>query len=241
MYLTQIQIPRSWYIIQDPPLNQFILYEDGVPITITVPIGNYTNIQLFQEVQNLLNDATLNAVTYTVLEQNTTFLGEMPDPDLNAIVITSSNPLIISQLYFSDKTIMDIILGFMEGFNNFVGGVLLGGFYNLAAENTIIVTSSCVRSVVNDNSISNQTLCNVSVGNVPPGCFITQKYDLKTNRKPFNKVSQSFQFTFENSVGVNSFYLNLINCDFVINFFTYTETKPYLEKAIRLMAIIAER
>ena len=75
------------------------------------------------------------------------------------------------------------------------------------------------------------------------GILYTQalKYDLKTNRKPFNKVSQSFQFTFENSVGVNSFYLNLINCDFVINFFTYTETKPYLEKAIRLMAIIAER
>lgn len=238
--ITNIQLPRSWYIIQDFPLNSFSLYENGIQIPLTIPIGNYTNIQLFQTLQNVLNTGSLNTVMYTVTEQNSPTLGVDPVPDLNAIQIQSSNPAILSQLFFSPLTILDPILGFQEGFNNFdLAGLLLGGMYNLSAESDIFLTSNCVRSEVNDNIISNQTLCTISVGNIPPLCNIIQKYDIIANMKPFNKINQVFTFEFANEQGIPSFFLNFINVAFTINFFRYTQNKKPYEEMVTLLSQIA--
>ncbi len=239
--ITNICIPRSWYIIQSSPLNTFILYENSVAIPLSIPMGDYTNIELFQELQNVLNAGSLNSVTYTVLEQNTTMLGQTPVPDLNSIYITSSNPLINSQLFFSNQTLLDPILGFNEGFNNFISGVLYGGVYNLAAENDIFLTSDCVRSIINDSPISNQTLCTIKAGNTPPYCYITEDYDMIANMKILSKIGQLFTFELANEQSLNSFYLNEINISFTICFFTYTPYENQLQKIIDLLEIMALR
>lgn len=239
--ITQVSIPRSWYIVQSFPLNSFTLYEDGVPIPFTIPIGNYTNIQLFQTLELALNLITLNAITYTVTEVNSPTLGVAPVPDVGLIRIQSSNPAVVSSLYFSPQTFLDIIFGFNEGQNTFNSfGTLTSGVYNLNPESTILMTSSCVKSNINDNPVSNQTLCNISVNNVPPFSYICQQYSMLDNRKIFNKISTSFKISLENNIGIKSFFLNNINIDFVINFFEYVANKPFYEKATELLAIIAQ-
>jgi len=63
--VTSILVPKSYYVIEEGR-NTFTLYEDGTPITITIPIGNY-GVRAFENtLQTILNSSTINGLTYTI-------------------------------------------------------------------------------------------------------------------------------------------------------------------------------
>ncbi len=62
-------IKKSYWLVQVNQ-NTFVLNENGTPITITVPPGNYSANSFRYVLQNLLNAATLNTWVYTVTLPN---------------------------------------------------------------------------------------------------------------------------------------------------------------------------
>lgn len=250
--VTEITIPYTYYLIQagatTPGYNQFILYENSVAVgggPLTIAEGNYSNIQLFSYFAGLLTFASTTMagghnITYTILENNTTFLGQFPYPNINKFYITSSNPAVQSSLFFYQNSNLDVIFGMKEGLNPFnVSGVLQSAFYNLNPENFIFFTSSCVQSLNNDN-ISNQTLCTISTKNFAPGQNISAQYEMIANQKIMYKSSTLFKFTLENDQQLSSFFLNDIPISFTIHFYTYTPYEKFLSKISDLLQLIAE-
>lgn len=63
--VSQVSIPKSWYNVP-ATFNTFTLVENGVPITITIPAGNYNRLTLAAVLPALLTSASLNAKTYTI-------------------------------------------------------------------------------------------------------------------------------------------------------------------------------
>jgi hypothetical protein len=62
-------IPKSYYLVQNN-YNTFILRENSVNTTITVPIGNYSATSFRTVVQSLLNANSSQAWTYTITYPN---------------------------------------------------------------------------------------------------------------------------------------------------------------------------
>jgi len=63
--LTSINIPVSFYVIQ-AGFNTFTLTENGTPVTITIPEGNYNVISFQSILTTLLNTNSPNGYTYTM-------------------------------------------------------------------------------------------------------------------------------------------------------------------------------
>lgn len=62
-------IPKSYYLIQNG-YNTFILRENNVNTTITIPAGNYSATSFRTVLQSLLNTNTTQAWTYTITYPN---------------------------------------------------------------------------------------------------------------------------------------------------------------------------
>lgn len=236
-----IQIPKSWYVVRDP-LNTFILNENGIPTTITIPEGNYTNIQLFQALQDQLNANSPAPYVYTVREVNTLVLGDFPVPDLNKIRIDSTAPpLVPISLIFDDTTsIMSSILGYNNGINLINGpgsSPIAPLLYNLNFESEVYLTSNAVNADSQDNNFSNATLAVVNVANTLYLSYVFQKYDIIQNMKKLNKNSQIFNFNLQTANAFSSFFLNDVDMQFTIAFFTYTPNINYYAKSIGLLEL----
>lgn len=63
--LLQLSCPKSFYNFSSGS-NTFTLKELGVPITITIPVGNYTKNALLSNLNSILTSSSLNGWTYTV-------------------------------------------------------------------------------------------------------------------------------------------------------------------------------
>jgi hypothetical protein len=62
-------IPKSYYLVQQG-YNSFILRENGIDTTITIPIGNYSATSFRTVVQGLLNNNTSQAWSYSITYPN---------------------------------------------------------------------------------------------------------------------------------------------------------------------------
>ncbi len=242
--ITNIQIPKSWYVVRSP-LNTFVLTENGVPTTITFPEGNYTNTQLFQTFQSLLNINSPNLYTYLVLEVNSTSLTIAPIPDLNQIQVSNNAGAgTISFDFNVDTSIIGFLLGYLAGTNiQVIGGTTIApNPYNLNFETQIYLISNCVNSDSNDNNYSNNTLCVANCANVPFGSYIEQSYDMISNKKKFSQ-SGNFTFSFElvTSNQESSFFLNNVDMGFTISFFKYSPAYNYYVKSTELLSLIAQK
>jgi hypothetical protein len=60
-------IPKSYYLVDTTKGNTFILVENGVNITITVPPGSYDALNFISTVNGLLNAATQNGSVYSAM------------------------------------------------------------------------------------------------------------------------------------------------------------------------------
>lgn len=73
--VNQVAIPKSWYNIPNN-FNTFVLTENGVSATITIPAGNYNRNNLAYKLQVLLNAASPNGKTYTITYSNINIEGD---------------------------------------------------------------------------------------------------------------------------------------------------------------------
>jgi hypothetical protein len=67
--LVKATIPKTYYLI-DAPFNTFILEEDGVQVTITVPPGDYSRTSFQVVIEELLNTFSPHGWTYDVTYPN---------------------------------------------------------------------------------------------------------------------------------------------------------------------------
>ena len=63
--ILQASIPKSYYLIQQG-MNTFTLDKNGMQATVTIPIGNYDRSSFQSQLQQSLNNASLNGFAYTV-------------------------------------------------------------------------------------------------------------------------------------------------------------------------------
>lgn len=126
--LMKLQLPKSFYQINETN-NTFDLVEDGVPVTKTIPEGNYSQTQFMTMIRTLLNSGSINtyAVTTPVNYSN------------GLMTITVTDGLAVPQLIIpSTKT--GILFGLYEGTYDFVDDELTSEFVqNLNSENTVHV------------------------------------------------------------------------------------------------------
>lgn len=241
--ITNWQLPKSWYVVRTP-LNDFVLNENGTMITINFPEGNYTNIQLFQAFQDLLNANSPNGFIYTINEVNSISLGVYPVPDLNQIEVTNNGTGIIQFIFNDETSIINLLLGYNTGVNNQIPGgtTIAPQLYNLNFESQVYMISNIVSNESNDNNYSNNTLCVINVADKPYGDYINQSYDLISNMKRFNNTgNRTYNFQLVTDNNENSFFLNFVDMKFTLCIFKYTPNYNYYIKSTELLEIIALR
>lgn len=239
--VTNVNLPKSWYVVRDP-LNMFQLQENGSIVTITFPEGNYDQFDLFTMFQTLLNNNSPNGYHYTVLEVNTTSIGQNPVPDILKIQVSNNAPpLTTINFIFDNISSIDLLLGYIEGINPQVAGgtTIAPNVYNLNFESAVYLISDAVESDYSDTNFSNATLATINVADVLYGSYATQDYDILTNRKKFSNKGKIFNFQLTTDNGLSSFFLNFVDLEFTLNFFTYTPNINYYGKSIQLQEIVA--
>jgi hypothetical protein len=71
----QASIPKSYYLVQSGQ-NFFTLEENGMPVNITIPIGNYSRMSFQTCLQSLLNSSSPNHWTYSISITNSLTTGD---------------------------------------------------------------------------------------------------------------------------------------------------------------------
>ena len=144
----QASIPKSFYLIA-PENNTFFLQEFGfAPVTITIPIGNYTRRSFGIKLQVLLNAASPNLYFYQVGVPNTA-----TEPDtgkynfsvqtsvLNPAIPANAPSLIMEESFQPSES-----LGFDPYSTNvfFNGNLESTNVCRLQAKNTLFIKSNAV-------------------------------------------------------------------------------------------------
>lgn len=153
--LLQASIPVSFYLIQDG-FNTFILEEDGVQVTITIPPGNYSAKVFALIVPPLMNAASPNGWTYTMTLPNQNLVAGT-GKFTYSVTGNTSQPSLICTENVNEQ------LGFVENSTNtFVGNTLVSTTcINFAAE-----TQFFIHSDIADNGDSD-VLQEIYSGNTP--------------------------------------------------------------------------
>lgn len=204
-------IPKSYYLIQDttPFDNVFELVENGVSVTITIPIGSYSLTTFKNTIASLLTSHSPNSLTYLITYPSST------QPDTGKFTYSSSNPAIQSTFVFNDH--MYEPMGFLRSSTNpFTAGVLTSScVLKLQAEDRILIRSNLTSNSTDDDiliSINSSTSVNYSSiawTNPSPEWYV---HKLSTK----NSSSCYFQITDEDGELLN---LNGLNCNFSILIF----------------------
>ena len=166
--MTQALIPLSYYLIPVGQ-NMFTLIENGVNIPVYVPPGNYTKQAFASTISTLLNNASLNSVTYTVT---------YPDPttsaDTGKFTYTAETNSVTIAFDFTDAGDIALVFGFdrfvVENFIVYIGiSVLISAnVVDFTAENTVVIHSNLVT-----DEAGTDILQEIVVGNTNPGTNIT--------------------------------------------------------------------
>lgn len=146
----EAQIPFTWYVFNTLN-NKFTLTEDiGSPVTITIPIGNYSSTSLAAILSSILTSGSPNGRTYTV-----TFSGaSSTQPNLGKFTFTSSSASVFTFTFAGSEGNIDpaILLGFRGSvpFNSTVGGVLVApNVANVTGPNYLYLKSNRMGSLFN--------------------------------------------------------------------------------------------
>jgi len=114
-------IPKTYYNVQ-PGKNIFILKENGLDATITLPIGNYNEKNLPIVLKGLLDTASNslgNSFTY-----NVTLPNRDTEVDTRKWIFTCSNTIVPVSFEILSEEDIDEILGFDKGIYQFTNGSL---------------------------------------------------------------------------------------------------------------------
>ncbi len=150
MKVLEVQIPFTWYVFNSLN-NTFTLQEDiGGPVTVTIPIGNYSSTSLASVLAGVLTAVSPNGRTYTV-----TFSGaSSTQPNTGKFTFTSSVAAVFTFTFASTEGNIDpaIYLGFRgpTPFSSSAGGVLVSpNVANVTGPNYVYLQSSKMGSLFN--------------------------------------------------------------------------------------------
>lgn len=222
--LVYITIPKSYYMIQNN-YNTFILIEGAQEIIITIPEGNYTREQLYVQLKIIMDAASLNAVSYTISNNQTLY-------EDGKLKIITNDAIINKKLMFLDTNPINEVFGFCKGYTDiFTTQIISCNVINLSRENTIYLMSDCISTIQQDQIYGgNQILDVIYSSQNKLFSYITQQYDIFENMKPFNNKSYStFNFQLINEDGI-PLELNGVDWSFTLCFFLYIENKNIYKK-----------
>jgi len=207
-------IPKSYYLIQSNN-NTFIVVENSTPRTITVPIGNYSNVEFMTLTIALLNAGPLT-YTYSI------------DKPTTLITLTATGG-VWNSINFPSTSALYRQLGYLEASSNIING-------NTTTSTSIPLfqqTNICfIRSDVHDSqssSLGAGILQSISCINQPTMYSITYQHagDLQIIAKP-TSFKRLVKFTITDSDG---FLLQLGNLpvNIEIIFFDYDDSATVLK------------
>jgi hypothetical protein len=199
--VNQVSIPKSWYNV--PALyNYFDLVENGVPITITLPPGNYNRITLALVLPSLMTAASLNGKTYTMTYPNTAQVADTgkytfsyaPFGGGDNISIDVNDVSMFQQLGFSQNS--------SNSFDDITGTLTSTNVINFQIINSIFITSDMC---VEEGYL--QELHNVGTSQSNAYIFFQQvNFDL-TSKQLLTNTSNSWSFSlideFEREIDLN--------------------------------------
>ena len=198
-------IPKSYYLIQNGPLeNIFQLNENGVIVTVTVPIGSYLLSAFKTIIGSLLTAASPNGLTYVLTYPALT------GADTGKWTYTQNNAAIQSSIICNAHLFEP--LGFFSGSTNaFTGTTLVSTcVIKLQSEDRLLVHSNIVNNSGKDDiliSINSTTSINYSsiVWECPAPEFYAHALSSKNNN------TYSFSLTDENGelIQLNGLNMNL--------------------------------
>lgn len=150
MKVLEVQIPFTWYVFNTFN-NKFTLQENiGAPVTIIIPIGNYSSTSLAAILTSILTTNSPNGRTYTV-----TYSGSSSTlPNTGKFTFSSSSATVFTFTFAGTEGDTDpgIYLGFRgtTPFNSTVGGVLVApNVANVTGPNYIYLKSNRMGSLFN--------------------------------------------------------------------------------------------
>lgn len=153
-------IPKSYYLIQDGPLeNIFQLKEDNTIVTISVPIGSYLLSAFRTTIETLLTNASPNGLTYTISYP------PLSGADTGKWTYTQNNGSIVSSLIFNEHFFEPF--GFLSNSINVFNGTSLTStcVIKLQSEDRLLIHSNIVNNPTRDDvlvSINSSTSINYS-------------------------------------------------------------------------------
>jgi len=204
----QAIIPKSYYLV-NAPYNTFILLENGVHTTITVPEGNYNAQSWITIMGALLTTSSSQGWTYTITRPN-----PMTQVDTGmftySVKANSSQPSII----FPSSSLLFEQFGFtIASTNTFIGGSLTSTcVMKFQVEDVIFIHSNMASNT--DQSANNDVLQEIYASSTPnysniiyqnSGCI--EAYSKKLISPDNNMYSFSLTDELQNSINLRG-----LNC-----------------------------
>lgn len=210
--LLQAIIPKSYYLV-NAPYNQFILRENGVDTSITVPEGNYNVRTWISIVGGLLNTHSSQGWQYTI-----TFPNEATELQTGKFTITVTNNIAQPSIIFPVNSVVYEQFGFVkESTNTFIDNSLVSSnVIKFQTEDVLFLHSTLSKN--NDQTAYTSVLQEIYASSTPPFTNIVYQNYGKVeaySRKLASDTSNvySFQLTDENNRTIN---LRGLNCVFTI-------------------------
>lgn len=228
--LLSCSIPKSFYFIQEGE-NTFILDEDGVQVTITIPAGNYNRNSLGTTLRNQLNVLSPNAWNYSV---SYPIINQMCDDGKYIISVTNntSQPSLIFGKHVAEQ------LGFERNSTNtfILDSLKSTNVCNLSNETTLYLHSDICQNNEGDNILQEI----YSNGDASYSYINFQNPIPKEYSKPMTSdTSNIYRFTLTDEDG-NKIDTNGININFTIMLYKVNEIDKMLRGAIKYFTLLSE-
>ena len=216
-------IPVSYYLVQSP-FNVFTLYEEeGVPIQIQIPDGNY-NVQSFKTVvQTLLNNASTTPYTYTITFENE-FSAQ--STGLYTYNITPAPVGYLPRFVFHDGSELHMQFGFPHASTNIFdanGTMISSNVVNFIPENTLHIWSDLVQDT---------NLITLFSDNTVPYSNISFQSQSEIYSKRLNQGGKDNLFNFSLLSGSGQ-HLNLNGLPILLNILLYKEEDKSYQESIK--------
>jgi len=229
--LLQASIPKSYYLY-DSSNNTFILSENSVNTTITIPIGNYNRVSFAVILKSLLDTASIllggvNNNVYTITYPNKTL-----QTDTNKYTFTyTTNGAARTSSFIFQSNFSGIGLGFSNNTTNtFVSLSLIStNAINLASKTRLFLKSNIC------NLANNQVLQEIFSSSTQDNSIVTyQQNEIDANSKLFLAQDDNL-FSFQLCDRFNN-VVDLNGLDMVISIYLYKkdDTNQYIKNDIIL-------
>ncbi len=197
-------IPKSYYLIQIGPLeNIFQLDENGVTVTVTVPIGSYLLSAWRTTIGTLLTAASPNSLTYTLTYPS------LAGPDTGKWTYTHTNPAIQSTIITNAHLYEP--LGFSRSSTNlFTGASLISTcVIKLQSEDRLVIHSSVCNNGRDDIIATINSTTSINYSSIAWVCPAPEFYSHILSSDKINTINISLTDEDGEIIQLNGLNMNL--------------------------------